>query len=107
MLYKFRSKATGDLMMLSPIGDEVLRVIGKEPASQGMIEPATMPAAILAIEDAIAREESQAPQAEVDTSAGGPDPSRDERVTLRQRVWPLVEMMKRARAENVPIVWGT
>ena len=29
-----------------------------------------------------------------------------EGVTLRQRAWPLVEMMKRSAAENAEIVWG-
>jgi hypothetical protein len=32
--------------------------------------------------------------------------SRDETVTLRQRAWPLVEMMKRAQLEKANIVWG-
>jgi len=27
-------------------------------------------------------------------------------VSLRQRAWPLVEMMKRAQDADVPIVWG-
>ena len=29
-----------------------------------------------------------------------------EGVTLRQRAWPLVEMMKRSMAEKADIVWG-
>ncbi len=106
MHYKFKSKATGDLIMMGPIGDEVLRVIGKEPASQGIIEPAAMPAAILAIEDAIAREESQPAPIPSDSAGEGDDLSRDESVTLRQRAWPFVEMMKRAHAEDATIVWG-
>ena len=27
-------------------------------------------------------------------------------VGLKQRVWPMVEMLKRAKAANEPIVWG-
>jgi len=38
MLYKFKSKATGDLIMLEPNGRQVLRLIGKEPTAQGIIE---------------------------------------------------------------------
>jgi hypothetical protein len=106
MHYTFKSKATGDLIMMGPIGDEVLRVIGKEPESQGIIEPAAMSAAILAIDEAIAREESQPAPIPSGSVGEGPDLSRDENVTLRQRVWPFVEMMKRAHAENATIVWG-
>jgi len=106
MLYKFRSKAAGEVIMTGPVGDEVLRIIGKEPAPQGVIVPATMPAAMLAIAEAIAREESQPPQAETGSDEQDPDLLRDERVTLRQRAWPFIEMMKRAHAENADIVWG-
>ena len=106
MHYTFKSKATGDLIMMGPIGDEVLRVIGREPAAQGIIEPVTIPAAILAIERAIASEESQPAPIPSDSAGEGTDLSREERVSLRQRAWPLVEMMKRAHAGNASIVWG-
>ena len=106
MLYKFRSKAAGEVIMVGPVGDEILRIIGRQPAPHGVIVPATMPAAMLAIAEAIAREESQPPQPETDSAEQDPDLLRDERVTLRQRAWPFVEMMKRAHAENADIDWG-
>ena len=31
MLYKFKSKAAGDLIMLEPNGRRVLEIIGKDP----------------------------------------------------------------------------
>ena len=106
MLHKFRSKAAGEVIMVGPVGDEILRIIGRQPAPQGVIVPATMPAAMLAIAEAIAREESQPPQPEAGSAEQDPDLLRDERVTLRQRAWPIVEMLKRAHAENADIVWG-
>jgi hypothetical protein len=48
MIYKFKSKATGDVIMLGPTGDQLLRCIGREPAPKGIIEPAAMPAAMTA-----------------------------------------------------------
>lgn len=106
MHYTFKSKAAGDLLMMEPVGSELLRVIGQEPAPRGIIEPAAMPSAIKAIGRAIARDEAQPTQAVADTAEVGTELSRDEAVTLRQRAWPLVEMMKRAQAENTNIVWG-
>jgi Domain of unknown function (DUF1840) len=106
MHYTFKSKAAGDLLVMEPVGSELLRVIGKEPAPRGIIEPASMPSAIKAIEMAIAREEGQPSQAVADTAELSTELSRDEAVTLRQRAWPLVEMMKRAQLENANIVWG-
>ena len=102
MIYKFKSKAAGDVIMLGPNGDHVLRLIGKEPAPKGIIEPAAMPAAIAALEQAIAAEEAArlgaTEPAQVETS--------NDRISLRQRAWPLVAMMKRAHAAKQEIVWG-
>ena len=106
MIYKFRSKAAGDVIMMGPHGDHVLRLIGKEPAGKGIIEVAAMPAAIAAIERAIVADEEARKQAEAEAAAEGKLlPPRDG-VSLRQRAWPLVEMMKRAQAADKEIVWG-
>ncbi len=103
MLYKFKSKAAGDVIMLGPNGDQVMRILGREPAAKGIIEVAAMPAAIGALEAAVAAAESAAANpAEVDA----PQSPGADRVSLRQRVWPLMEMMKRAHAAREPIVWG-
>ena len=56
MLYKFKSKAAGDLIMLEPNGRQVLQLIGKQAGATGIIETAHMPAAIQALEAAIVRE---------------------------------------------------
>jgi uncharacterized protein DUF1840 len=106
MIYKFKSKAAGDVIMMGPSGDHVLRIIGKQPGPKGIIEPADMPAAIAAIERAIADEEEARRQAEADAAAEGKTLARGEAVSLRQRAWPLVEMMKRAHADGKEIVWG-
>jgi len=104
MIYKFRSKSAGDVIMMGPSGDQVLRIIGKSPAPTGIIEPAAMPAAIAAIERAIVAEDEACKQTEAEAE-GKKLPPRDA-VSLRQRAWPLVEMMKRSQAEGHEVVWG-
>ena len=106
MIYKFKSKAAGDVIMMGPSGDQVLRIIGKSPAPTGIIEPAAMPAAIAAIEQAIAADEAARRAAEAEAEAKGETLPPRETVTLRQRAWPLVEMMKRAHADGKEIVGG-
>jgi len=98
MIYKFRSKAAGDLIMLGPHGDQLLRAIGREPAVQGIIEPAAMAAAIAALEAAVAAEAPKHGESEDDERPGA--------VSLRQRAWPMIEMLKRAQAADQPVVWG-
>lgn len=104
MIYRFRSPAAGDLVMLGPSGDELLRILGREPAPKGIIEPAAMPAAIAALQAAVAQSEAADEAASDHDDAS--DPSAPRRVSLRQRVWPMVEMLRRAHAEDAPVVWG-
>ena len=106
MIYKFKSKAAGDVIMMGPAGDDVLRVIGKSPGATGIIEVAQMPAAIAAIEQAIAADEAARAQAEKDAAADGTRLAPRDGVTLRQRAWPLVDMMKRSIGEKADVVWG-
>lgn len=106
MIYRFKSKAAGDLIMMGPAGDSVLRIIGKEPAANGIVEARALPAAIGAIEQAVAAEEAARQQQK---SADAPDDrtaASGDNVSLRQRVWPLLEMMRRSQAEDADIVWG-
>jgi hypothetical protein len=101
VIYKFKSKATGDLIMLGPHGDELLRVLGREPAERGIIEAAAMPAAMAAIEAAVAAEQPP-PTADADAEPG----AEERAVSLRRRLWPVHEMLARAHAAGQAIVWG-
>lgn len=102
MHYVFKSKADADLIMMEPAGDQLLRIVGREPARQGIIEAAAIPAAMRAIETAIAAENA----GRVSNSDDDDDARREPRVGLAQRAWPLLEMMKRSLAEQADIVWG-
>lgn len=103
MIYKFKSKAAGDVIMLAPHGDQILRIVGKAPAAQGIFEVADMPAAMAAIEQAVAAEEASAQQSD---TAADRKPASADRIGLKQRAWPLVEMLKRCHAEGAVVVWG-
>jgi hypothetical protein len=106
MLYKFRSKAAGDVIMLAANAEQVLRLLHREPAPTGILEVADMPAALAAIEAAVQEAEQARREAVAAAEAEGHAPPAREGVTLRQRVWPLAEMIKRSHAAKVDIVWG-
>lgn len=106
MLYKFKSKAAGDLIMTAPVGDRVMHLMGREPAAQGIFTPAQMPAAIAALEQGIADEERARREAEAEAAAEGRTLPPPKEVSLRQRAWPLIEMLRRAHAADKDIVWG-
>ena len=107
MLYKFKSKATGDLIMLEPNGRRVLEIIGKAAGPKGIILAADMPAAISALETAIAAEEAERkvpPDAAAADASAGHGPT--EGVSLRQRAVPFLDMLRRSQGAGHEIVWG-
>lgn len=106
MIYKFKSKASGDVIMMADSAEPILRLIGKEPAAQGIFEVADMPAAISAIEQAVATTEATPSHGGADAADDARKASSGDMVSLHQRAWPLVEMLKRSHAENAVIVWG-
>ena len=105
MLYKFKSKAAGDVIMLGPNGDQVMRLVGREPALQGIFEVDAMPALIATLQAAVTADEAARRGERGDVPPAGP--AGGDRVSLRQRVWPLVEMLRRCHAAREAIVWGT
>ena len=107
MLYKFKSKAAGDLIMLEPNGRRVLEIIGKDPQPKGIILPEQIAGAISALESAIAKEEADQKKMADEARANGQTPARpDGAITLRQRALPFIDMLKRCQTANVEIVWG-
>ncbi len=98
MLYKFKSKAAGDVIMLEANGRRVLEIIGKDAGPTGIILPEQMPAAIAALHAAIKLEESH------DQDAEAPIPG--EGLGLRQRAVPFIEMLERNQKAGHEVVWG-
>ena len=112
MLYKFKSKATGDLIMLEPQGKQILRLIGKDPGAKGIILPSEMNAAIAALQAAVAQEElahqelAKAEPQPTDPQGARPSVEGPRSISLKQRVVPFIDMLRRAQAEDKEVVWG-
>ena len=104
MLYKFKSKNTGDVIMLEPHGRQVLEIIGKEAGPQGIILPEQMPAALLALRAAIAQEELLEPQQQLDQNAE--QKSQSPAIALRHRALPFMQMLEACYRQGDSVVWG-
>ncbi len=109
MLYKFKSKITGDVIMLEANARRVLQIIGKDgsDAAPGIVLPEHMPAAIEALERAIAQEEAARLAARAAALAEGRDLPAADTIALRQRALPLLEMLRRCAKAGKEIVWNT
>jgi hypothetical protein len=109
MLYKFKSKATADLIMLEPNGRQMLKILGKDHTdslTKGILLPSQMPEAIAALEAAVAQDESLQKQRAQEAFDRGETPEQPEGISLRQRAAPLIAMIRRCLNEDREIVWG-
>jgi hypothetical protein len=93
MLYKFKSKVTSDLIMLEPDAKRLLKIMGREDQVKGIFLSSQIQAAMDALVQAIAVEESEGQQ----------DPKL---VSLRQRSQPMLKMLKTCQEKSADVVWG-
>ena len=108
-MYRFKSRAAGDLIMLEPNGRQILNIIGKadnDSLTKGIVLPEDMPLAIAALEAAIVSEENARAAAIAQAQAKGEAVPKFEGISLRQRALPFIEMLKRCHRADKEIVWG-
>jgi hypothetical protein len=106
MLYRFKSKAGADVIMMADSAEAVLRLMGREPAPQGIFELAALAGLVQALEAGVAADEAQFQRAVDEARAAGQPVPRRQGVSLRQRAWPLHELMQRSLKEKTDVVWG-
>jgi hypothetical protein len=104
-LYRFKSRETGDLVMLGRDGKRILEVLGKDPSGPGIIQPSEMEAAVQALRDAAKAEEEERQRLVEEAQAKGEVPP-DFDIALRVRAAPFIEMLERCRKADVEVVWG-
>lgn len=108
-MYKFKSRAAGNLIMLAPNGRQILSIIGKLDSAtegKGVLLPEQMPAAIKALEAAVALDEARRAQLATQTAEAGQNVANSEGIPLKLRALPFVEMIKRSYKSDHEIVWG-
>jgi hypothetical protein len=105
MFYQFKCKAASDVLMEKNAADKLLSAMGITPHSPGVIEPAAMPAAIRNLEAAVSLEAKAPEPVALAESTDDLLPTKEACVSFRQRAWPLLDMMRRAHAEDVPVAW--
>ena len=107
MPYKFKSRATADLIMLDATARRLLEIVGKDTEGPGIITAEQIPGALAALEQAVRAEEARRAEAQQDEEEQdhGDAPVQGEGVSLRQRTAPFVDMLKRSAAEGRDVTW--
>ena len=108
MLVTFSSKAGADILMLSEHAKPILSIAGKvidDPFPvRGVFSAEQLPDAIKLIERAIASEPATK---QVEDDGDMPRDSINASVALRQRAFPLLDLMRRAQQTGLPVMWET
>lgn len=106
MLYKFKSQAAADVLMLQPRAEEILAIIGKHAGPTGIITVAQAGPAVAALKAEIERREAlrkaQSPAPHDDDDHG----SKEDGVTLRARAMPFIQLLEISSAAGKDVVWG-
>jgi hypothetical protein len=105
-VYRFKSRETGDLVMLPAHGKRLLEILGKDPESPGVLLPDDMPRAIDAIRAAVLAEEAEHKRLRDEAESTGEPAPTFESVSLRMRSTPFIEMLQRAQKAGVEMTWG-
>ena len=110
MLFKFKSKASSDLIMLEPDARRLLKIMLGTDEPKGIVLTQDLPAVISALEQAVFIDEaerktrSEHVQASVTEDTEPVPPT--ESVALSQRAAPMLKLLKRSVAEKSNMVWG-
>ena len=101
MLIKFYSKV-GSFTMFGDIAKQLLKMMGHSGTVPGDVRAADLADARQRLESAVAAAGSPSSEPEADE-----DDEDDEKppVTLRQRAYPLIDLLKRAQEEDCDVLW--
>jgi hypothetical protein len=103
-LVVFRSKAAGEIYYLPENAHRIFEILGKQTAPRGVITAEQVPDAIARLVAAV--EEEKARLKEAPPQEGERTDEARRAVTLEQRAFPLLDMLRAAQKKNVDVTWG-
>jgi hypothetical protein len=108
-LVVFRSKAAGEIFMFAETARRIFDIIGRQEAPRGVITAEQVPDALRKLVAAVDEEKEQIKAAKEDAELQdkqGEGTVQQQPVTLAQRAFPLIEMLRAAQTKNVDVTWG-
>lgn len=109
-LVVFRSKAAGEIFMFAETARRILEILGRSDAPRGVITAEQVPDALARLAAAVEQEKALAREAAAAADQadrrGGDGPATPAPITLGQRAFPLLEMLRAAEKKKVDITWG-
>jgi len=105
MLITFKSRASGDVIMLENSGRQMLSLLGKDPDDkEGIISVDQLSGAIASVKKAV--EDDKATLAKPLSNEPESKSDSDDNVHLFQRAQPILELLERSLKDQAPVTWG-
>jgi hypothetical protein len=96
--------------MFAETARRIFEIIGKAEAPRGVITTEQVPDALARLQAAVDAERAQlkaaAEQSEAAERRGDDDAGAARAITLGQRAFPLLEMLRAAQKKKVDVTWG-
>jgi hypothetical protein len=111
-LVVFRSKAAGEIFMFAETAHRIFEIIGKDGGQRGVITAEQVPAALQHLQAAVDDERAQLKAAEDEARSADrlgsteAELASQRAITLGQRAFPLLEMLRAAQKKAVDVTWG-
>lgn len=113
MAYTFQSRATADLIMLKVHAEQILKLLDKSVGEPGIISVEQIPHALEILEQAVLRDDARRKAMQEEINDASEEVSAQVAaasaemgsVSLRQRVVPFIDMLRRSAAEGKPVTW--
>jgi len=99
MLIRFESDIAGQFIMMGDVALPLLRMMGMSGNEQGAVSGADLLTALATLEEALRR--VPGPRAGADEE----DEDQEPPITLQRRALPLLEMLRRAAADEGYVMW--
>lgn len=113
MAYTFQSRATADLIMLKASAEQILKLLDKPFGEPGIISVEQIPQTLELLDRAVAQDEARRKAmqesindaSEEDSVQAAAASAELGAVSLRQRIVPFADMLRRSAAEGKSVTW--
>jgi hypothetical protein len=109
-LVVFRSKAAGEIFMFADTARRIFEILGRSESARGVITAEQVLDSLQRLMTAVEQEKAdiKAATAAADEAdrRGSDEPAAARPITLGQRAYPLIEMLRAAEKKKVDVTWG-
>ena len=101
MLVTFQTNAFADITMFGDVAVKLLKLMGHSGTVPSAIRAKEIPDALRRLKDGIAAEEAAAGEQESEKG----DEGEEEKVSVRTRAFPLIQLLEAAEKRQAAVMW--